>query len=277
MSPLPKASSIDRERVAASTDSVILHLFEELDSTSVWLREQFVGKPIGSVDDCFSTHLCATNWQTAGIARRGKTWQTKPGNITFSVLSTTSTPAKDLLGLSLVTGIGVADCLQETLGVSVQLKWPNDVLVNDAKLGGLLTEISSVPGKQGGAALCQVLTGIGVNFLADPDVLKLGIGATSLEKEALSLTLEQRDELIGKLAASVLSAHQRFYNHGWSVFAERWKALDWLLNKDVLIHSQQTTEQAVARGVNEQGALLVERDGATYPVYSGDVSVRPTV
>lgn len=277
MSLLPEASAIDRERVAASTDSVNLHLFEELDSTSVWLREQFIGKPIGSVDDCFSTHLCATNWQTAGIARRGKTWQTKPGNITFSLLSTTSTPAKDLLGLSLVTGIGVADCLQDTLGVSVQLKWPNDVLVNDAKLGGLLTEISSVPGKQGGVAVCQVLTGIGVNFLADPDVLDLGIGATSLEKEALSLTLEQRDELIGKLAANVLSAHQHFYKHGWSVFADRWKALDWLLNKDVMIHSQQTTEQAVARGVNEQGALLVERDGSTYPVYSGDVSVRPTV
>ncbi|MFT6642279.1 MAG: BirA family biotin operon repressor/biotin-[acetyl-CoA-carboxylase] ligase [Flavobacteriaceae bacterium] len=273
----PDGSLIERELVNAGMEPVTLHLFEELNSTSVWLREQFMGRPVGSVDDCFSTHLCATNWQTAGIARRGKTWQTKPGNITFSVLSTTDTPAKDLLGLSLVSGIGIADCLQGTLGVSVQLKWPNDVLVDDAKLGGLLTEISSVPARLGAPAVCEVLTGIGVNFLADPDVLELGIGATSLEKEALSPTPEQRDELIGKLAASVLSAHQCFYKHGWRAFADRWKTLDWLLNKNVMIHSQQTTEQAVARGVDEQGALLVERDGSTYPVYSGEVSIRPTV
>jgi BirA family biotin operon repressor/biotin-[acetyl-CoA-carboxylase] ligase len=271
----PEASLIERELVNAAIEPVTLHLFEELDSTSVWVREQFVVKTSGG--DCSSTHLCATNWQTAGIARRGKTWQTKPGNITFSLLSSTSTAAKDLLGLSLVTGIGVADCLQETLGVGVQLKWPNDVLVNDVKLGGLLTEINSLPGKQGATGVCQVLTGIGVNFLDDPDVQNLGIGATSLEKEGLWPTTMQRDELIGKLAASVLSAHQHFYQHGWSAFADRWKALDWLLNKNVMIHSLQTTEQAVARGVNEQGSLLVERDGSTFPVYSGEVSIRPTV
>jgi BirA family biotin operon repressor/biotin-[acetyl-CoA-carboxylase] ligase len=277
MTLAPEASVIESELTHADVKPVALHLFDELDSTSVWLREQFIGKTAVPDDDCFGTHLCATNWQTAGIARRGKTWQTKPGNITLSLLSTTDTPAKDLLGLSLVTGIGVADCLQETVGVGVQLKWPNDVLVNDAKLGGLLTEISSVPGKQGASVVCQVLTGIGVNFINDPDVLSLGIGATSLEREGLSPTPKQRDELIGKLAASVLSAHQIFYHHGWSAFAERWKVLDWLLNKNVMIHSQQTTELAVARGVDEQGALLVERNGSTYPVYSGEVSIRPTV
>jgi BirA family biotin operon repressor/biotin-[acetyl-CoA-carboxylase] ligase len=277
MTLAPEASLIEAELAHADIMPVALHLFDELDSTSVWLREQFIGKTDMPDSDCFGTHLCATNWQTAGIARRGKTWQTKPGNITLSLLSTTDTPAKDLLGLSLVTGIGVADCLQEAVGVGVQLKWPNDVLVNDTKLGGLLTEISSVPGTQGESAVCQVLTGIGVNLLNDPDVLSLGIGATSLEGEGLSPTLKQRDELIGKLAASVLSAHQHFYQHGWSAFAERWKTLDWLLNKNVMIHSQQTTELAIARGVNEQGALLVERNGSTYPVYSGEVSIRPTV
>ena len=281
MTTLPEAIRIEDELNKVTVGPVTLHLFEELDSTSVWLREQFVGKFadkfVDSAEHAFATHLCVTDWQTAGIARRGKTWQTKPGNITFSVLSTTTTPAKDLLGLSLVTGIGVADCLQQNAGVGVQLKWPNDVLVNDSKLGGLLTEINTVPARQGTPAVCQVLTGVGVNFLADPDVLELGIGATSLEKEGLPPTLQQRDELIGKLAASVLSAHQQFYQHGWSFFAERWKNLDWLLNQSVTIHSQEATEQAVARGVNEQGALLVERDGCTYPVYSGDVSIRPTL
>lgn len=277
MTQAPEASRIESELSQADLGPVVLHLFDELDSTSVWLREHFMGKPALNAEESSTTHLCATNWQTAGIARRGKTWQTKPGNITFSLLSVTEKPAKDLLGLSLVTGIGIADCLQKNADLQVQLKWPNDVLVNDAKLGGLLTEISSLPAGQDTPAVCQILTGIGVNFFYDPDVLELGIGATSLEKEGLLPTPVKRDELIGKLSASVLSAHQRFYQHGWSVFAERWDTLDWLQNKNVMIHSQQTTEQAVARGVNEHGALLVERDGNTYPVYSGEVSIRPTV
>lgn len=275
MTMAPEALLVKAGLVDVVSQSVTLHLFEELDSTSVWLRENHVGNP--SVADYSSVQLCATNWQTAGIARRGKTWQAKPGNITFSLLSNTETVAKDLLGLSLVTGVGVADCLQEVLGVSVQLKWPNDVLVNNTKLGGLLTEISSLPGKSGASSVCQILSGIGINFLSDPDVSDLGIGATSLEKQGLSPTTKQRDELIGRLASSVLTAHQRFYKHGWSVFADRWKALDWLLDKNVMIHSLHKTEHAVARGVNEQGALLVERDGSTFPVYSGDVSIRPTV
>lgn len=273
----PEAAPIESALKSSNQGSISLHLFDELESTSVWLRERFVGKLASQSDGSLGTHLCATNWQTAGIARRGKTWQTKPGNITFSLLSTTNAPAKDLLGLSLVTGIGVADCLLDELDVVIQLKWPNDVLVNDSKLGGLLTEINSLPAKHGEPAVCQVLTGIGVNFLHDPDVRQLGIGATSLENEGVAPNSSQRDELIGKLAASVLSAHQLFYNEGWSAFADRWKSLDWLYYKKVIIHSQQATEQAVARGVNEQGALLVERDGSTYPVYSGEVSIRPTV
>ena len=270
------ATSISNELEKADVGPVELHLFDELDSTSVWLREKFIGTSAKQNSADTSSHLCATHWQTAGIARRGKTWQTKPGNITFSLLSNTHTPAKDLLGLSLVTGVGVANCLQAEAGLSVQLKWPNDVLVNDVKLGGLLTEISSVSSGKNDSGTCQILTGIGVNFLADPDVLQLGIGATSLEKEGITPSLEQRDKLIGQLAASVLLAHQRFYQHGWSVFAERWETLDWLMHKKVSIHSQQSTEQAVACGVNGQGALLVERNGTTYPVYSGDVSIRPS-
>lgn len=277
MSLAPQACHIDAQLARVSVGPVALHLFEQLESTSVWLREQF-SKKNHDVDSAIS-HLCATNWQTAGIARRGKTWQTKPGNLTFSLLSTTDKVATELLGLSLVTGIGVANCLQEALDVRVQLKWPNDVLIGGAKLGGLLTEIISLSGKprQEQTGGCHILSGIGINFLDDPDVQNLGIGATSLEKQGLLPTPLQRDELIGKLAASVLSEHQRFYKHGWSVFADRWKTLDWLLNKNVMIHSQNAAEQALARGVNQQGALLVERDGVVFPVYSGEVSVRPVL
>ena len=279
MSLPPDESLIQTQLQGAGLSSVKIHTFAELESTSVWLREL----AFESDTDVSDTQLCATDWQTAGIARRGRTWQSLPGNITFSILSTTDRQPKDLLGLSLVTGIGVVSCLAQELDVQVQLKWPNDVLLNDLKLGGLLTEISSVPGNSatmdhdGNAKpVTQILTGIGINMRHDDEVLELGIGATSLEAASVMSGAEQRDRLIGKLSASVLTSHQLFFEQGWEPFAERWKARDWLSGKEVSIHRDQSTEHAVARGVNEQGALRIERGGEFHLLYSGNVSIRPT-
>jgi len=276
MSLEPNRSLILDALAPSLQSKVSLHTFAELHSTSVWLRDRYMNGVSGNAQDG-RTHICITDWQTAGIARRGKTWQTQPGNITFSILSSTKKPAKDLLGLSLVTGIGVANALSDFVNIVVQLKWPNDVLFSDLKLGGLLTELNSVVTTGDEIAHNQVLTGIGINFLHDENVLDLGIGATSLESIGVEPVAERRDCLIAKLASEVLLAHQRFYESGWSVFADRWQSLDWLFNKSVMVHSQNAAEQAVARGVNEQGALLIERDGRTFPIYGGDVSIRPTI
>lgn len=296
----PDTQAIERELANAGFGNSFVHAFDVLDSTSLWLREkmlkgelQGVGSntpvpssvhPGDATTHAFASslldppnHVCVTHWQYAGIARRGRTWQTKPGNITFSILSTTHAEPRTLPGLSLVTGIAVAECLVQEHSLPVQLKWPNDVLMNGLKLGGLLTEVTSLPAAQGGATTSQVLTGIGINLLHDSEVLGLGIGATSLEYAGVSTDSVQRDLLVAKIAASVLSAHQQFHDTGWPAFGERWQALDWLAGKEVAIHSDTETEHAVACGVNEQGALLVQRAGNIYPLYSGNVSVRPTV
>lgn len=274
MNQQPDKRQIEQELLVAGFSDVQVHSFSQLESTSVWLREKYMSGETSP--ESFTKHLCVTDWQTAGIARRGRTWQTKPGNVTFSILSSTETAANDLLGLSLVTGIGVADCLKRNADIQVQLKWPNDVLVNNTKLGGLLTEINNQKNPDRQSGVNQVLTGIGINFLHDSDVLNLGIGATSLENEGVIPDIQQRDSLVGKLAASVFGAHEQFFELGWGAFSERWESLDWLFNKEVMIHSQQSTEQGIARGVNEHGALLIERSGTTYPVYGGNVSIRPT-
>ena len=258
--------------------NVGLHLFSQLPSTSVWLRE--FACELSETDVAVSTDnrpdawLCATDWQTTGVGRRGKVWATKPGNITFSLLSFSTKPASELLGLSLVTGIAVASCVAQQCHVKPRLKWPNDVILNDAKLGGLLTEINS---QRAGhlAGQTQILTGIGLNVRHDDEVSGVGIGATSLQSAGFMADSLWRDQMIAKLAATVLGAHEQFFEQGWSAFADQWSTLDWLAGRDILIHKENSTERAVARGVNHEGALLVDQDGITAPLYSGDFSVRP--
>ncbi len=279
MSTQPDGVLIKDQLLASGHADVIVHVFEQLESTSAWLREQasaLIPDNAGS-DEKASMHLCVTDWQSAGVGRRGRQWQTRPGNITFSMLARSTRPTSELIGISLVTGIAVAECLSDTLGVQPQLKWPNDVLLGGAKLGGLLTELSSIKSQADGQRYTQLITGIGINLLRDEQVLGLGIGATSLEDAGVSTTCHERDALIGRLSANVLTEHQRFYDSGWAAFAERWVALDWLFDREVLVHRENSTEQAVARGVNEQGALLVERAGEILPLFSGNVSIRPTV
>ena len=279
MSTQPNGVLIKDQLLASGHANVIVHAFEQLESTSAWLREQapaLIPDGAGS-DEKTAIHLCVTDWQSAGVGRRGRQWQTRPGNITFSMLAQSTRPVGELIGMSLVTGIAVAECLSDTLGIQPQLKWPNDVLLGGAKLGGLLTELSTIKSKVDDQRYTQLFTGIGINLLHDDQVQGLGIGATSLEEAGMSTTRNDRDALIGRLAANVLTEHQRFHESGWTVFAERWAALDWLFDREVLIHRENSTEQAVARGVNDQGALLVERAGEILPLFSGNVSIRPTV
>lgn len=273
---LPDAVAISDELQRRHVDGVEIHVFETLESTSGWLREQIFAPDRGNAN----VHLCITDSQIAGIGRRGKSWQTRPGNMTFSVRSLIARQPQELLGLSLVTGIGVASALRDALSLCVELKWPNDVILQDAKLGGLLTEIvarGNVDQQESPVEVSEIITGVGINVLGDPAVSLLGIGATSLEEAGVNLPRGNRDRLVGTIAASILHSHHQFEQEGWAPFENHWKQFDWLSDKPVSIHRESLTEHAVARGVNHQGALLVEREGELSPLYGGNVSIRPKV
>jgi len=113
-----------------------VEVFDQLPSTNDYLRHKPAARADGNVIE-----LCATDWQTAGHGRRGKQWSSQPGNVTFTLRQTLQRPASELLGLSLVTGIAVATVLKHGLGVPAQIKWPNDIMVDERKLGGLLIEL----------------------------------------------------------------------------------------------------------------------------------------
>ncbi len=254
------AQVVSKELATGGYEHVSVFFFEELISTSLWLGQR-VPDSKAQIPE-----LCATHWQTAGIARRGRTWQTAPGNITFSLKTYTEKPIRALLGLSLVTGIGVARCLEETTDLPIKIKWPNDVIADNRKLCGLLTEVRA-------GLVSTIITGIGINVIPDRQVSTLGIGACSIE-ELIEHPVE-RDQLLGKVAVSVLQAHEQFLRDGWSVFAEEWAARDWLLDRSVQIKRDGITDFAIARGVDESGAMIIEQAGRRESVVSGEVSIRP--
>lgn len=274
---LPDADIVLHAIRAGCNTPADVHVFDKLDSTNTWLSSRREAMDAQLSEG--RAQICTSDWQQAGVGRRGKVWQTLPGNMTFSILSRHFQSARNLTGLSLVTGIAIAEVLEHEFGLDVMLKWPNDVILDHRKLGGLLTEVVTVSadGDARASAATDVISGIGINVQHDDSVVALGIGATSLRAASVELQPSDRDHLVGKICAAVLSAHVVFVEQGWAAFGSTWAKRDWLMGKDVVIHREEATENARACGVNEHGALLVESAGKLLLLYGGNVSIRPTL
>lgn len=275
--PELSVATLQHALMERGANDILVEVFDSLPSTSEYLRavasSSVSDKVALSESSCADPtmasqlQLCVTDWQTNGNGRRGKTWVTERGNVTFSMLVPTHKPPAELMGLSLVTGICVAESLFDLAGVAVQLKWPNDVLVEDKKLCGLLTELVS-----GTGGVTNIVAGIGVNVTTPVSIETSDYGATSLQ--ALCSATPERSVLIADICVRVRSAYDMFTQQGWSVFADRWNKIDYLKGRHVRVLNAGEEKQAIAIGVDDNGALLIKHNEQTSAVYSGEVSVR---
>ena len=221
-----------------------------------------------------SSEVMLAEYQTAGRGRRGRAWLAPPGGAICLSLSWTfrDVPA-DLGALGLVIGVCELRALRE-LGVSgAKLKWPNDVLVDERKLGGILLELRA----ESGGPACVVI-GIGLNVaLGAPLLAKIaetGIAATDLVTAGLADP--SRNVVAGALVDSCIRGLLEFERDGLRPFVENWRDADALEGRMVDVRGAVgEVTRGLARGVDLHGALLVETaDEGLKKFVSGDVSVR---
>jgi BirA family biotin operon repressor/biotin-[acetyl-CoA-carboxylase] ligase len=236
-------------------------LLPECDSTNARLLARAeTGAGSGTV-------VVAEN-QTAGRGRQGRTWHSAPGDsLTFSLLWR-FVPRTSPAGLSLVAGLAVADAL-EKVGAGntapVRLKWPNDLLKDGRKLGGILVEL--VPGAPHAAVI-----GIGLNLrlpAAMPDQLRQQSASLDIDCDPNALLAAVLTEL-----RLVLDA---FAASGFAPLRSAWSARHAFENAPVrLISDFAPPREGICRGVDGDGALLFEEAGRIERILSGEVSLRPT-
>ncbi len=265
--------------LAAGVNNVHVEVFEQLPSTNVHVLETIRAWQTADAQSSVGgalpePWLCITNEQTQGSGRRGKSWHTQAGDITMSYLCNVAKLPSELLGLSLVTGISVANALEQSCDIDVAIKWPNDLLVNGQKLCGLLTEL--VDNRK--AASSFVVSGIGINYQPWQSDNNHLLQANSLPVTSLQNLLGEntpnRHSIVACVIAELQHNYRQFVDHGWGSFAQQWQSRDFLHGKSVTILNGEHREQAIAQGVDEQGALLVRSGGGVKSIYSGDVSVR---
>lgn len=246
-----------------------LEVFAEIDSTNSYLMQQ-AGPLPGQV------HVALTDNQTAGRGRYGRRWQSPPGSgLCLSMAYTFSRSPSDLPALTLAIGLGVISTLK-ALGITgVQLKWPNDLIALDGKLGGILTEAHN---RSSGAM--TIVTGIGLNIDVSED-LALGAeangvrGATNLKN--LVSALPSRNRLAACLVGGLDKAFVDFEANGFAPFVALWPEHDWLFGREVTIDTAQQQINGIVAGVGEDGALLLDTEAeGRHRVTSGSVVMART-
>ncbi|MDN3638423.1 bifunctional biotin--[acetyl-CoA-carboxylase] ligase/biotin operon repressor BirA [Simiduia curdlanivorans] len=234
--------------------------FLQTDSTSVRAMEAASGAAHG--------HAFIAEQQTAGRGRRGRAWVSPFGsNIYLSLVWGFQGGAAALSGLSLAVGVACARMLRASGADQVALKWPNDLLVDGKKLGGILLEMTGDP-----AGECQVVIGIGIN-VAMPSEQAQGIDQAWVDLRSLGVTLS-RNALVAKLLTELVAVLERFALEGFAGFRAEWLALDAFANQAVTLSSAASSVSGIAQGVDDSGALIVWVDGQMRLFHGGELSLR---
>ncbi|QSX79550.1 bifunctional biotin--[acetyl-CoA-carboxylase] ligase/biotin operon repressor BirA [Agrilutibacter solisilvae] len=213
--------------------------------------------------------------QTGGRGRQGRVWASPlAAHVYLSVARGFAGGLARLGGLSLVSGVAVAEALH-ALGIgAVRLKWPNDLVVVETqglrKLGGLLVEGA---GEHAGPA--RAVIGLGLNVRMPP-AAAAAIDQPWCDVAGLSGThVPARNEIVSALLAHLLPALEVFDEHGLAPFLARYAALDALQGQAVTLVSGSQRQDGRALGVADDGALRLQLpDGREQHVHAGEVSVR---
>lgn len=243
---------------ATSASHVAIEVVAETGSTNADL--------LARVDTLQGPTLRIAENQTAGRGRAGRSWLSRPGAaLMFSLAWRFKGPLHKMSGLPMAVGVALAETIA-SLGVPVQIKWPNDLLRDGAKLGGILVET-----QKSDDAIWAVI-GCGINLLM-PDELEAAIGREVAG--APWLAQMERNRLMAALLSRLAAVLEEFDDTGFAPFAERWNALHAWQDKDVvLLDDGAVVRQGRAAGVDAIGRLLLDTDRGRVEILSGDVSLR---
>jgi BirA family transcriptional regulator, biotin operon repressor / biotin---[acetyl-CoA-carboxylase] ligase len=237
-----------------------LQIHAEISSTNSHLMARAASQSIDGI-------VCLAERQTGGRGRRGRTWLTPSGqNIALSLGKSVPISVAQVAPLSLVVGLAAVSALKRVGVDNAMLKWPNDLLLNGAKVGGILIELPSI-----GNPL-TVVVGIGINMGSGEEVsAHLGSPVGDLLAGRISIS---RNTLAAELINSVFEMTSRFELHGFATMRPDWEDLHAHQDRNVRVIGTNETIEGIARGVTDSGELILETAAGIRHFSGGEVSLR---
>lgn len=247
----------------------ILEVFAEIESTNSYLLDQPCPAP-GRYRVVIAEH------QTAGRGRMDRTWYSPASSgLSLSLSFTFRSMPENFPSLSLAIGIGVVQALERFGIQGIGLKWPNDIVARDGKLGGVLTEV--LPANAEGVT---VVVGIGLNIdfeeTGAQSVIPTNIGRV-VDLASFCDKIPSRAAMSAAVIECLFDTMVRFEAEGFEPFYELWQQYDWLRGQHAQIETADSLVPGVVDGIDTDGALLLKIDDERRRFSSGSVILNAPV
>ena len=251
------------EIVSKTYTDIEIETHISINSTNHYLMHENTSEPV-------QCKVVFAEQQTSGRGRRGRSWISPfGGNLYFSIRYQFNPSPSDMTGLSLAVGVAIVELLRDMGVATAGLKWPNDILVNDQKLCGILIEMH---GESHGAY--TVVIGIGLNLSMSPEDARQ-IDQPWVALDQICDIEVSRNELAANLLLQIISALKTFESQGLEPFRDRWMRWDCYMDSEVSLRLGEREIKGIAKGIDQQGALLIDHQGQRQRFYSGEISLRP--
>ena len=215
-------------------------------------------------NDNIHGRVLLAEYQTAGRGRHGDQWIAPPGSgLCMSLGWCFDSPPTTFSALSLVVGLAVVSTLAEQGICRAMLKWPNDIVRDGCKLGGILIEMRS---ESGGP--CTTVIGLGINIRLS-QLARGRIEQPSADLESAAGHAISRNALAAALLNSLCAKLSLFGRQGFAGFWPEWRQFDVLADEPVRLDLAERVVEGIARGVDENGALIIEHSGRREKFMSG--------
>lgn len=240
-----------------------LEIYQEVLSTNQLMLEQ-LGKNI------LHGRIITAEYQSAGYGRRGNAWCSPyAGSISLSIGWHYEFPLFSLMHLSMAIGIAVIKTLHRIGLKQAGLKWPNDIVYGDQKLGGLLIETR---GESAGP--CSLVAGIGLNYSIPNQTKGIDINQPWIDLDSIMDTLPSRNVLIAILISEVIPVLENFHNQKPQEYVSAWKKYDCLIGKKVYLKLLREMVQGTVEGFDNNGAIQISVHGKIKSYSSGEISIK---
>lgn len=244
-----------------------IYLFERLESTNQTALKMAVTSTVSSSTLPEGTLILAEA-QTHGRGRLGRRWISPKGvNLYASLILRPNIPIRDTPVLTCLAAVSVVRTVRACTHLEAVIKWPNDILIHEKKVAGILTELGVIQNQ-----VNHLVIGIGINVNLDVEALPADTRTTATSLKAESGQILNRNKLLSELCTRLEEGYVRLLNEGPASILAEFRSLTTTLGKKVKVMTPGRTIEGWAEDVDPHGALMLRTEGQTRErVHSGDV------
>jgi BirA family biotin operon repressor/biotin-[acetyl-CoA-carboxylase] ligase len=242
------------------------------------LKTEIIGKKVYFFENIPSTNLFAkqliqknakegtiviSDIQSSGRGRKNRTWHSPPGGLWFSVILYPEVCPKRGMLITMAVSISVAQAIKEITGLNLEIKWPNDLLLKEKKVCGILTEINADLDK-----INYAIVGIGINVNNEID--------ENLKNIALSLKQGfgseiSRNKLLRSILINLDKNYKKLINRDYKYIEKTWISFTKIIGRKIQITDEKKVTEGIVKDIDENGHLIIESEFGEIKIVSGDI------